>query len=109
MTFSQQVEVYVKSIPVGRVMTYGQLAALCGRPRAARIVGGIAHYGAQDIPWHSLVNREGGLASGYPGGRRAHKAHLQAEGIRVYGASDSYWIDVQTLLWWPSTSQEGSK
>lgn len=34
----------VAQIPKGRVMTYGQIAAMCGSPRAARIVGGVAHF-----------------------------------------------------------------
>lgn len=44
--FKSRVYGLVAQIPRGRVMTYGQIAALCGSPRAARIVGGIAHYGA---------------------------------------------------------------
>lgn len=73
----------VKQIPQGRVMTYGQIAALCGRPRAARIVGGIAHYGDAALPWHRVVNKQGGLASGYPGGMKSHARHLQSEGVIV--------------------------
>jgi alkylated DNA nucleotide flippase Atl1 len=41
--FREKVYAIVAQIPKGRVMTYGQIAALCGSPRAARIVGGIAH------------------------------------------------------------------
>lgn len=43
--FRQQVIRIVFSIPRGKVMTYGQIATICGSPRAARIVGGIAHWG----------------------------------------------------------------
>lgn len=68
-------------VPVGRVTTYGDLAALAGHPYAARIVGGIAHYGAPELPWHRLVNRFGGLASAFPGGREAQRQLLEAEGI----------------------------
>ena len=39
--FSKTVYELVKQIPPGKVATYGQLAFLAGRPRAARIVGGI--------------------------------------------------------------------
>ena len=45
LLLKQRVEDVVSQIPAGRVMTYGQIAALSGSPRAARIVGGIAHYG----------------------------------------------------------------
>jgi methylated-DNA-protein-cysteine methyltransferase-like protein len=79
-------------------MTYGQIAALCGNARAARIVGGIAHFGDPDLPWQRVVNRHGGLASGYPGGRVGHKQVLEAEGIPV---TEDYRVDVETLLWRP--------
>lgn len=85
-------------IPRGRVMTYGQLAALCGQPRAARIVGGIAHFGDPDLPWQRVVNKSGGLASGYPGGRSGHRQVLEAEGVVV---NDDYRVDVEGLIWWP--------
>lgn len=82
-------------------MTYGQLAALAGSPLAARVVGGVAHYGDPNLPWHRVVNKQGGLASGYPGGRAAHAEHLRAEGVTV---SNDMKIDVQTLLWWPESN-----
>lgn len=84
-------------IPAGRVMTYGQLAALCGNARAARIVGGIAHFGDPALPWQRVVNKQGGLAAGYPGGRTAHGRHLEAEGVMV----TDHKVNVQELLWWP--------
>lgn len=97
-SLSQQVYGYVAQIPPGRVMTYGQLAALCGSPRAARIVGGIAHYGPEDLPWHRVVNKAGGLAGAFPGGRSEQAARLGAEGIIV---SEEFHVDVDALLWWP--------
>jgi len=96
--FKDRVEAVVAQIPKGRVMTYGQLAAICGNARAARIVGGIAHFGDPNLPWQRVVNKSGGLASGYPGGRTGHKAHLETEGVYV---SDDYKVDVQSLLWQP--------
>lgn len=79
-------------------MTYGQLAALCGQPLAARVVGGVAHFGDPDLPWQRVVNKQGGLAAGYPGGRPAHKKHLEAEGVKV---SDDFYVNVEELLWSP--------
>lgn len=96
--FRCQVEALVAQIPRGRVMTYGQLAALCGNARAARIVGGIAHFGNPDLPWQRVVNKQGGLAAGYPGGRRGHKQVLEGEGYEV---SADYRVDVEGLIWWP--------
>src|SRR5438270_2469274 len=96
--FRTRVEALVAQIPQGRVMTYGQIAALCGNARAARIVGGIAHFGNPDLPWQRVVNKSGGLASGYPGGRVGHKQVLEQEGVDV---SEDYRVDVRGLLWWP--------
>jgi methylated-DNA-protein-cysteine methyltransferase-like protein len=96
--FREQVEALVAQIPQGKVMTYGQLAALCGNARAARIVGGIAHFGDPDLPWQRVVNKQGGLAAGYPGGRGGHQQVLEAEGVPVSG---DYRVDVAALLWWP--------
>jgi len=78
--FRKQVETLIAQVPAGQVTTYGDLAALAGHPNAARIVGGMAHYGDDQLPWHRLVNRFGGLASGYPGGREVQQIHLEAEG-----------------------------
>lgn len=79
--FRQDIELLVRRIPKGKVTTYGDLAALAGHPYAARIVGGIAHYGDKSLPWQRVVNRFGGLASGYPGGRDAHAEHLELDGV----------------------------
>jgi methylated-DNA-protein-cysteine methyltransferase-like protein len=80
-------------------MTYGQIAAICGNPQAARIVGGIAHFGDPNLPWQRVVNKKGGLASGYPGGRQGHKIALEAEGMSV---SDDLTVDIDKFLWNPS-------
>ena len=79
--FRTKVEALMAQVPAGKVTTYGDLAALAGHPYAARIVGGMAHYGNPELPWHRLVNRFGGLAAGYHGGRRTQLEHLEAEGI----------------------------
>jgi len=99
--FKSRIEAVVACIPMGRVMTYGQLAALCGNARAARIVGGIAHFGDPNLPWQRVVNKSGGLASGYPGGRREHARALELEGISVL---PNYTVDVKGLIWWPPTN-----
>jgi methylated-DNA-protein-cysteine methyltransferase-like protein len=84
-------------------MSYGQIAALCGAAWAAWEVGQIAHTGPTGLPWHRVVNKQGGLARGWPnGGRDAHRALLEAEGIAV---SDEYQVDIGTLLWNPNQTK----
>ena len=82
-SFKDKVYDLVSSIPKGRVMTYGDIAALCGRPYAARQVGGLAHFGPVELPWHRVVNRLGECASGYYGGKEGHKEALVSEGLMI--------------------------
>lgn len=96
--FKERVNTLVSQIPKGGVMTYGQIAILCGDPRAARVVGGIAHYGSPDIPWQRVVNKNGGLARGYPGGMRGHKEALKGDGVQV---SQNYKVNLDQTLWTP--------
>lgn len=106
--FAERVQALVAQIPSGRVMTYGQIAALCGNARAARIVGGIAHFGPPDLPWHRVVNKKGGLAAGYYGGRLGQKLQLEAEGVLVHGSEDTYYVVIEELLWTPLLNQSRS-
>lgn len=96
--FKERVYAYVAQIPPGRVMTYGQIAALAGVAWAAWEVGQIAHTGPSDLPWQRVVNKSGGLASGYPGGKAGHKQVLEDEGVEV---DENYKVNIQELLWWP--------
>ena len=96
--FKDRVYELVSTIPESRVMTYGQIAALCGQPRAARIVGGLAHFGPPDLPWQRVVNARGGLASGYYGGKAGHKKDLEKEGVKVSG---DFQIKLEDYLWRP--------
>lgn len=65
--FSEKVYPVVRKIPPGRVMTYGQIAARLGKPKAARAVGNALHHNPdpKNIPCHRVVNREGRLAPGF--------------------------------------------
>lgn len=74
----------VRSIPRGRVTTYGAVAARAGLPRRARLVGKVLS-GLPDgsrVPWHRVVAAGGRIA--FPQGspsRDRQAARLQAEGI----------------------------
>jgi methylated-DNA-protein-cysteine methyltransferase-like protein len=95
--FAERVYALVAQIPKGRVMTYGQIAALCGEPRAAWEVGQIAHSGPAGLLWQRVVNKQGGLAVGWPnGGQEAHRAMLIADGVEV---GDDYTVNVSQLQW----------
>lgn len=96
--FLQEVERLMARVPEGRVVTYGDLAALAGQANASRIVGGIAHYGDPELPWHRLVNRFGGLASGFPGGREVQAQLLEQENIKC---ENYIVVDFDKLRWRP--------
>jgi alkylated DNA nucleotide flippase Atl1 len=51
------------------------------------------------LPWQRVVNKKGGLAAGYPGGRQAHADHLRAEGVQI--TDDYYVVNMHERLWWP--------
>ena len=96
--FKEQIYALVAQIPKGRLMAYGQIAALCGRPRGAWEVGQIAHFGPTELPWHRVVNKQGGLAVGWPGGIGIQRQLLEAEGVSV---SDDKQVDITKLQWRP--------
>ena len=82
-TFEKIYEV-VKSIPKGKVATYGQVAFLAGNPRWARVVGYALHINPEPgtIPCHRVVNRRGEVAPGFAfGGEDIQRQLLEAEGI----------------------------
>ncbi len=82
-TFEKIYEV-VKSIPEGKVATYGQVALLAGNPRWARVVGYALHVNPYPgiIPCHRVVNCEGGVAPGFAfGGEGIQRQLLESEGI----------------------------
>ena len=75
----------VRRIPRGRVATYGQVAALAGLPRQARLVGyalAAAPLTAR-LPWHRVVNAAGAVSArrAGPGGALRQRALLEREGV----------------------------
>lgn len=62
--FSIKVIRLIQKIPRGRVATYGQIAALAGKPHAARGVSWILHSSskAYDLPWHRVIGSKGRIS-----------------------------------------------
>jgi len=82
VTFKTSVLRLVARIPRGRVATYGQVAALVGRPRSARAVGQVMR-DADGVPWHRVVNSLGGI-SRRPrvSGMVTQRIRLEQEGVQ---------------------------
>ena len=76
----------MRRIPVGRVATYGDIAAAAGRPLASRAVGNIMRAcGARDVPCHRVI-AAGGRLGGFGGNLELKRALLRAEGVAVIGS-----------------------
>lgn len=94
----------VRKIPCGKVATYGQIARLCGEPRASRAVGYALHVNPYfgDVPCHRVVNREGRLAPAFAfGGAEVQKELLEKEGVRVVQEGSLFYADLKKYLWIP--------
>lgn len=84
MTTFEKIYEVVKTIPRGRVATYGQVAMLAGNPRWARVVGYALHVNPKpgEIPCHRVVNREGKTSVAFAfGGEDMQRQLLEDEGI----------------------------
>lgn len=98
MTVFELIYEQVKRIPKGRVATYGQIAALSGNPRMARIVGYALHVNPAPgaIPCHRVVDRNGRLSPAFAfGGVNMQKKLLEDEGVCV---TDGH-VDLSRYLW----------
>lgn len=100
VSFFEKVYEIVKSIPPGRVMSYGQVARLAGSPRMARQVGWALHAlpPENDVPWQRVVQRTGGIAGRFEeGGVGLQRALLEAEGVRFDAQGrilQEYWVEM---------------
>ncbi len=83
MRFARAVWRLVRRVPRGRVVTYGQIAELLGRPRAARRVGWALRICPLDLPWHRVVNAQGGISVRGGASRRPAVSGAGASGRRT--------------------------
>lgn len=96
----QKVYEFLRTIPKGKVVTYGQIAEFLGNKKLSRVVGNILHVNPQpDVyPCFRVVNAQGKLAEhfGY-GGLQEQKRRLEADGIRVTDGR----VDLKKYQWRP--------
>lgn len=88
----------VKSIPRGKVLSYGDVARLVGRPRSARQVGWALHVNPQPgiIPCHRVVFKDGRLTDGFAfGGIDVQCELLKSEGVEVEDGA----VDMNKYRW----------
>ena len=103
--FYEQVYAVVRRIPRGKVSSYGRIANMLGRPRAARAVGyALKALKARkddpayaDIPWQRVINSQGRISII----NRENSAHDQATILRSEGVSvsETLHVDFDKFLW----------
>ncbi len=101
MSFYDIVYENVRKIPKGKVATYGQIAFMCGSPKASRAVGYALHFNPDpdNIPCFRVVNRFGALAEKFAfGGIEEQKRRLEEDGVEV---RDDYTVDLNKYSFVP--------
>jgi methylated-DNA-protein-cysteine methyltransferase-like protein len=104
--FTREVKAVIRRIPRGRVATYGQIAALAGRERAARGVAWILHSSSETagLPWHRVIGGRGAISLPRGRGFEEQKKLLTAEGVPVGRGGR---IDLKRFQWEPSAGAAG--
>lgn len=101
MDFYKRMATVLNCVPEGKVVTYGQTAALCGKPRNARQVGFALRNGvAGNVPAHRVVNSKGILSGA------SHfitwdmqMVLLQNEGITPLMTKVGWMVDLERYGW----------
>ena len=83
--FTKEVIKTIKSIPPGKVMSYGNVADAAGNNRAARAVTYILRSRSKidELPWHRVIGKTGQLRIKDPEGYQLQKHLLESEGVVV--------------------------
>ena len=97
-SFSERVKRVLKSVPQGKVATYGQIAAYAGNLRAARQVAWLLHSSSNkyNLPWHRIINSNGRISLKPGQGYEIQKVLLEREGV-IFDKNDV--IDLRKYLW----------
>ncbi|WP_342513633.1 MGMT family protein [Sporosarcina sp. FSL K6-1522] len=99
--FTERVIQIIQGIPIGHVMTYGQVAAAAGSPRGARQVVRILHSMSEkhQLPWHRIINAKGEIS--FTGGDQ--RELLEMEGVQF---SPTGKVDLTVYRWFPQDVEE---
>ena len=96
--FTNQIIRIIKSIPKGKVLTYGFIAKLAGKPRAARQVSWILHSSSKkyNLPWHRVISSSGKISLKSYEDCQYQKNLLEREGVKVL---NEFKVDLDEFLW----------
>ncbi|MCL1862224.1 MAG: MGMT family protein [Defluviitaleaceae bacterium] len=93
--FFQDVYEIVKNIPHGRVISYGGIARMLGKPRGAREVGWAMHNCPEGLPWHRVVMSDGNVT----GGMYSEMRRTLLEGENITFLPDGR-VDMKACMWY---------
>jgi methylated-DNA-protein-cysteine methyltransferase-like protein len=102
--YRERVYRIVRSIPSGRVMTYGQLAEILGEGYTARTIGFVMHGSDDETPWHRVINAQGACSTGriaIPYDKQQRM--LEEEGIKF---NERGRCDLRNYLWIPEETKD---
>lgn len=106
--FTEEVIKIIRSIPEGKVMTYGQIARFAGSTRAARQVVRILHSMSKkySLPWYRVVNAKGQIVIKNEEGYLEQNLNLVSEGVEV---DKNGKIDLEKYQWFPAMDMNEKK
>lgn len=93
-SFTHAVYRMVKKCPQGKVVSYGGVAALLGKPRAARAVGAALRDlpDNSDVPWWRVINSSGEISiRGVTNAKAFQRALLEREGVEFTASGKINW------------------
>lgn len=103
--YRQRVYEIVNQIPVGRVMTYGQIAQILGEGYTPRTVGFVMHAAdTENVPWQRVINSQGACSTGrmtVP--VNLQQSILESEGVKF---DEKGRCDLNVYRWSPEGSEE---
>lgn len=97
----------VRRVPAGKVVTYGQVAALAGIPRHARLVGYAMHAlpEGSDVPWQRVINAKGEISARQgEGWEEGYQRHLLEEEGVVFDEAGR--VSLKRFRWEPSPRRD---
>ena len=99
--FFKQVYSLVEQIPYGKVVSYGQIARILGRPHAAREVGWAMRCCPEGLPWQRVVMADGSIAGGVFADMR--RAILETESVTFLPDGR---VDMTLCRWFGNNTDE---
>lgn len=110
LDYYEAVYAFVRTIPAGKVVTYGQVAEEIGEWRlTARMVGSAMHYVPEGVPWQRVIGAGGylSIAKRSPDLYREQRRLLESEGV-TFLSEDSPRVNMRLHQWIEETTGQGT-